>query len=43
MDTIVFTVMAIVLFAALSLLFAPDSRDARRAMDRYGSWAALGV
>jgi len=43
MDTLIFAIMAIVLFAGLSLLFAPDSRDTRRATDRYGSWAALVV
>jgi hypothetical protein len=41
MDIIVFWVLALVVFAALSLLFAPDSRDDRRAIDHYGSWAAL--
>jgi hypothetical protein len=43
MDTIIFAVMAIALFAGLSLLFAPDSRDTRREQDRCGSWAALGT
>jgi len=41
MDVILFWVVALMLFAALSLLFAPDSRDTRRAIDRHGSWAAL--
>ena len=41
MDVILFWVTALVLFAGLSLLFARDSRDTRRAMDRHGSWAAL--
>jgi hypothetical protein len=41
MDIIIFWVLAAVLFAALSLLFAPDSRDDRRAIDHYGSWAGL--
>jgi hypothetical protein len=40
-DVILFWVMALMVFAALSLLFAPDSRDTRRAIDRHGSWAAL--
>jgi len=40
-DVILFWVFAAVIFAALSLLFAPDSRDTRRAIDRHGSWAAL--
>ncbi len=43
MDTFIFAVIAIVLFAAVCLVFAPDSRDARGAMDRYGSWATLGA
>lgn len=42
-DIILFWLLAIVLFAALSLLFAPDSRDVRRPADRVGSWAALGA
>lgn len=41
MDDIVFWVFAAVVFAGLSLLFAPDSRDVRRAIDRHGSWAPL--
>jgi len=42
MDIILFWVLAAVLFAALSLLFARDSRDDRRAIDRhYGSWVGL--
>jgi hypothetical protein len=41
MDVIVFWVLAIVLFAAVSLLFAPDSRDMRRPAERVGSWASL--
>jgi hypothetical protein len=40
-DVILFSVFVVVIFAALSLLFAPDSRDTRRAMDRHGSWAGL--
>ncbi len=41
MDIIVFWVLALVVFAALSVLFGPDSRDTRRPMDHYGSWAGL--
>ncbi|HEY6202814.1 MAG TPA: hypothetical protein VI056_07200 [Candidatus Limnocylindria bacterium] len=41
MDVILFWVIALVLFAALSLLFAPDSVEKRRAIDHYGSWAGL--
>jgi hypothetical protein len=41
MDVILFWVLAAVLFAALSLLVAPDGRDTRRALDHYGSWAGL--
>ena len=41
MDVILFWVLSAVMFAALSLLFAPDSRDTRRAIDRHGSWAGL--
>jgi hypothetical protein len=41
MDIIVFSVFALVVFAVLSVLFGPDSRDTRRPMDRYGSWAGL--
>jgi hypothetical protein len=41
MDNIVFWVLAMVLFAAVSLLFAPDSRDMRRPAERVGSWAGL--
>jgi hypothetical protein len=40
-DIIIFATLAIVLFAALSLLFAPDSRDFRRPQERVGSWASL--
>jgi hypothetical protein len=40
-DVILFWVFVVVIFAALSLLFAPDSRDTRRAIDRHGSWAVL--
>lgn len=40
-DIILFWVFVVVTFAALSLLFAPDSRDTRRAIDRHGSWAGL--
>lgn len=40
-DVILFWVFVVVMFAALSLLFAPDSRDTRRAIDRHGSWAGL--
>lgn len=40
-DAILFWVFVAVMFAALSLLFAPDSRDTRRAIDRHGSWAGL--
>ncbi|MEX2047242.1 MAG: hypothetical protein WEE03_08750 [Chloroflexota bacterium] len=42
MGTLVFWICAIVVFAVLSLLFAPDGRDLRRPADRPGSWAALG-
>ena len=38
---ILFWVFVVVMFAVLSLLFAPDSRDTRRAIDRDGSWAGL--
>ncbi|HEV8671755.1 MAG TPA: hypothetical protein VGS01_13585 [Candidatus Limnocylindria bacterium] len=41
MDIIVFWTFVLVVFAVLSLLFAPDSRDFRRPQDRYGSWASL--
>lgn len=41
MDVILFWVTALMVFAGLSLLFAPDSRDTRRAIDRQGSWAGL--
>ncbi len=41
MDVILFWIFVAAIFAALSLLFAPDSRDTRRAIDRYGSWAGL--
>jgi hypothetical protein len=41
MDIIVFFVLALVVFAALSVLFSPDSHDTRRPMDHYGSWAGL--
>lgn len=41
MDTILFVTLALVLFAGLSLLFAPDARDFRRPQDRVGSWASL--
>ena len=40
-DVIVFGTLVVVIFAALSLLFAPDSRDTRRAIDRHGSWVGL--
>lgn len=40
-DVIVFWVIVVVMFAALSLLSAPDSRDTRRAIDRHGSWVGL--
>jgi hypothetical protein len=40
-DVILFWIFVVVIFAALSLLFAPDSRDTRRAIDRHGSWAGL--
>ncbi len=40
-DVLEFWVLVIVLFALLSLVFAPDSRDTQRAVDRAGSWAAL--
>lgn len=36
-----FWILVAVIFAALSLLFAPDGRDTRRAIDRHGSWAGL--
>lgn len=42
-DVIEFWILAIVLFALLSLLFAPDSRDTQRALDRASSWAALAA
>jgi hypothetical protein len=41
MDVIMFRVFAAILFAVLSLLFAPDSRDMRSPIDHYGSWAGL--
>lgn len=41
MDIIVFATLALVIFAALSLAFAPDSRDTRRLLDRHGTWAVL--
>ena len=40
-DTIVFWTLALVVFAGLSLLFAPDSMDFRRPAERVGSWASL--
>lgn len=40
-DVIVFCVIVIALFAALSVLIGQDSRDTRGADERYGSWAAL--
>jgi hypothetical protein len=40
-DVILFWVFVVVIFATLSLRFAPDSRDTRRAIDRHGSWAGL--
>ena len=43
MDTLVFWTFALVVFAGLSLLFAPDGRDFRRPPDRAGSWASLRV
>lgn len=43
MDVMFFAVMAIVLFAGLALRFAPDSRDTRRAAERFGSWAGLAA
>lgn len=43
MDILVFWTFALVVFAALSLLVAPDSRDFRRPADRVGSWASLRV
>jgi len=42
-DTIIFWTLAIVAFAGLSLLAAPDSRDSRRTEDRVGSWAPLAA
>jgi hypothetical protein len=41
MDVTMFRVFAAILFAVLSLLFAPDSRDMRSPIDHYGSWAGL--
>lgn len=41
MDTLVFWILALVVFSGLSLLFAPDARDFRRPQDRVGSWASL--
>jgi hypothetical protein len=43
MDTLVFLTFALVVFAGLSLLFAPDGRDFRRPVDQVGSWASLCV
>jgi hypothetical protein len=43
MDTLVFFTFALVVFAGLSLLVAPDGRDLRRPVDRVGSWASLRV
>lgn len=43
MDTIIFWTLAIVVFAGISLLFAPDGRDFRRPQERVGSWASLGA
>ena len=43
MDVILFWIFVAVVFAALSVLFAPDSRDTRRAIDRHGSWAAISA
>ncbi len=41
MDIIIFWVFVAAMFAALSLLVGPDSRDTRRARDVHGSWAGL--
>ncbi len=43
MDTIIFWTFAVVVFAGLSLLFAPDARDFRRPQDQVGSWASLAA
>lgn len=40
-DLIVFCVVVIALFAALSLLIGQDTRDMRSADEVYGSWAPL--
>ena len=40
-DTFIFWTLAVVVFAGLSLLFAPDAREIRRPQDRVGSWASL--
>jgi hypothetical protein len=42
-DIIVFWILVLVLFAGLSVLFSPDSRDVRRATEHYGSWAPLAA
>jgi len=43
MDILLFLTFALVVFAGLTLLFAPDGRDFRRPADRVGSWASLRV
>jgi hypothetical protein len=43
MDILLFWTFALVVFAGLTLLFAPDGRDFRRPADRVGSWASLRV
>jgi hypothetical protein len=43
MDTLVFLTFALVVFAGLSLLFAPGGRDFRCPVDHVGSWASLRV
>jgi hypothetical protein len=41
MDAFVSWVCAVTLFAVVSLLFGPDSRDRRRASDIHGTWVGL--
>ena len=36
-------ISAMALFAVLSLLVGPDSRDTRRACDIHGSWVGLAT